>query len=181
MKRIKVLEWERISLIVPERQDAILWYEWINDIENQTFLNQRWALISLESEYDYYDDLKNKKDSKTFSIMINENWKIIWNISLFSISEKNRNATVWVLLWDKKEQNKWYGTESLKLILKYAFEVLWLHKVKIQVLSINPRAKAVYEKVWFKICGVLKDEFFDWEKYSDEINLEIFRKDFLQN
>lgn len=102
MERIEVMTWERVSLVVPEREDAKIWYKQMNDIENQIFLNQRWKIFLLESEYDYYDNLKNLNNQKTFSIMIRESWKIIWNISLFDISEKNRNATLWVLLWDKE-------------------------------------------------------------------------------
>lgn len=181
MERIEVMTWERVSLVVPEREDAKIWYKQMNDIENQTFLWQMWKIFLLESEYDYYDNLKNLNNQKTFSIMIRESWKIIWNISLFEISEKNRNATLWVLLWDKEEQNKWYWTETLNLILKYGFEVLWLHKIKLEVLVTNKRAKKVYEKVWFKEVWIFKEDIFDYEKYIDKIIMEIMRKDYFSN
>ena len=95
MERIIVLKWEKVALVVPEREDSVLWYKFINDIENQIFLNQRWRLASLEAEYEYYDNLKNRNDKKMLSIMILESKKISWSISLCDISEKNNNAVLW--------------------------------------------------------------------------------------
>ena len=43
MKRIKVLEGEKVALVVPEREDVEVWYRWINNLENQIFLAQRTA------------------------------------------------------------------------------------------------------------------------------------------
>lgn len=178
MERLEVMIGEKVSLVIPEREDSKIWYKWINDIENQILLNQRWATILIESEYDYYDNLKNFKNQKTFSIMIRENSKIIWNISLFDISDKNRNSEMWILICDKSEQNKWFWTEAIKLILKYWFEILGLHKIKLYVLSVNSRAKFVYEKIWFKQIWVAKEEVWDGKKYIDKIFMEIFREDF---
>lgn len=179
MERIEIMIWEKISLVVPEREDVKVWYKGINDIENQIFLNQRWALISLEAEYEYYDKLKTLKNQKTFSIMIRENGKIIWNVSLMEISDKNRNAEMWIMICDKTEQNKGYWTEAVELILKYWFEVLGLHKIRLLVLSTNSRAKYVYEKIWFRETWIFMEEIWDWEKYIDKIFMEIFRKDFM--
>lgn len=60
----------------------------------------------LESEYDYYDRLKTTKTQKTFSIMIRESGKIIGNVSLMDVSDKNRNAEMGIMICDKSEQNK---------------------------------------------------------------------------
>lgn len=181
MERIIVLKWEKVALVVPEREDSVLWYKFINDIENQIFLNQRWRLASLEAEYEYYDNLKNRNDKKMLSIMILESKKIIWSISLFDISEKNNNAVLWVLLWDKQEQNKWFWTETISLMLKYWFEVLGLHKIKLEALETNSRAIRVYEKCWFKEYWRAKEEYFDWDKYFDTVCMEILRKDYFSS
>ncbi|PZM84978.1 hypothetical protein DLH72_02580 [Candidatus Gracilibacteria bacterium] len=181
MERIEVMIGERVSLVVPEREDAKVWYKQMNDIENQVFLNQRGKIFLLEQEYDYYDSLKNQINRRMFGIMVKETGKIIGNLSLFDISEINRNAVLGVLLGDKTEQNKGYGTEALNLILKYGFEVLGLHKIKLEVLATNSRAKKVYEKVGFKEVGIFKEDIFDYEKYIDKIIMEIMRKDYFLN
>lgn len=37
MNRIKVMTWNTVSLVVPEKEDAQVWYEGINNIETQAF------------------------------------------------------------------------------------------------------------------------------------------------
>jgi hypothetical protein len=38
-KRVRVLEGERVSLVLPEREDADLWYHGLNDLEVQQYLS----------------------------------------------------------------------------------------------------------------------------------------------
>lgn len=64
-------------------------------------------------------------------------------------------------------------------MLKYGFENLGLYKVKLEVQSRNFRAIRVYEKCGFQVSGILKNEIFDGEKFSDMTCMEIFRDDFL--
>ncbi len=178
MKRIKILEWENISLVVPEREDIILWYEWINNIDTQTSLGQYWNIYYKEDEEECYENLRKDKTLKTFSIFVNKLEKTIWNISLMNIDNMSRNAEIWIMISDKDEQNKWYWTEALKLILKYAFEVLGLHKVCLKFIDFNKRAEKVYDKVWFKKVWILKDERYIFWKYNDVILMELLKSDY---
>ena len=177
MKRIKVLEGEKVALVVPEREDVEVWYRWINNLENQIFLGQRWRIMTLEKEYEYYDKL-DFEQQKTFSIMALEEKEIIWSFSLMNISFFDRVAFMWIMICDNSYKNKWFGRETVKLILKYWFEVLGLHKIKLEYLSTNIKAKKVYEKSWFKECWVWKEDIFDWEKYVDKVCMEILRTDY---
>jgi RimJ/RimL family protein N-acetyltransferase len=54
------------------------------------------------------------------------------------------------------------GTESVRMIVGYAFETLGLHRIELQVYAFNPRARRVYEKVGFVAEGVLRDAL-RWE------------------
>lgn len=181
-ERVKVLIWEKISLVVPEKKDINLWYKWVNDIETQTFISANfWKIFYKEDEEEYYENLRKKENDITFSIMINENWKIIWNTSLHNISYKNRNCLFWISIFDKENQNKWYWTETVKLVLKYAFEVLWLNKVKLTYVWLNERGKKVYERVGFREVGRLKDEVYIKWSYYDDVLMEIFREEFIFN
>lgn len=49
------------------------------------------------------------------------------------------------------------GTEATRLIVGYGFERLGLHRISLEVYSVNPRARRVYQKVGFVAEGVLRD------------------------
>jgi len=145
--RVKILTWERVSLVVPEKQDAEIWQRWLNNPEIQSYL---WvifgSIISKEREETYYEKLNKDNSQLTFSIYIEEIDKIIWNISLMKIDYRNMHTELGIAITDLENQDKWYGTESIKLILKYAFEILGLKKVYLKLIDTNTRAKKSMKK-----------------------------------
>lgn len=61
------------------------------------------------------------------------------------------------------------GTEAIGLVLDLAFEGLGLHRVGLTVLSINPRAQAMYEGLGFQTEGRLREAFRDGDRRCDGI------------
>ena len=57
-----------------------------------------------------------------------------------------------------KQQNKHYGTEAMKAIMKYGYNKLNLDGFELNVYSTNPRAIHCYENVGFQKDGVGKTE-----------------------
>ncbi|MGH3207419.1 MAG: GNAT family N-acetyltransferase [Trebonia sp.] len=49
------------------------------------------------------------------------------------------------------------GTEATRLIVGYGFECLGLHRISLEVYAFNPRARRAYEKVGFRVEGVLRE------------------------
>ncbi len=87
-------------------------------------------------------------------------------------------------LGERKYWSKGYGTDAMRIILRYAFTELNLHRVSLDTFEYNPRAIRSYEKAGFKIegrvrqllnregrrwdviyMGILREE---WEKIRDE-------------
>ncbi|MCD5382598.1 GNAT family N-acetyltransferase [Candidatus Gracilibacteria bacterium] len=179
MERIEVLSSKNISLVVPEKQDIKLWYQGVNNIETQKYLGSMFGqVISLEAEEDYFNKLKNDQSIRQFCIYVKPKSKIIGNISLMEIDFQNRKANFGIAIFDEKSRGKGYGTESIKLILEYAFEVLGLNKINLGFIEFNERARAVYEKIGFKYAGTLKQDFYQGGKYYDHILMEIFFDNF---
>jgi len=65
-------------------------------------------------------------------------------------------------------------------LLKYAFEVLNLHKVSLEVFSFNPRAERVYVKSGFILEGVRREDFRFEEDYFDTKIYGILKSDYAQ-
>ncbi len=62
-----------------------------------------------------------------------------------------------------------YGSEAIGLVLGLAFDGLGLHRVGLEVLSINPRAQALYEGVGFRVEGRLREAYRDGDRWCDGI------------
>ncbi len=178
-KRVKIIEWKAVSLVVPEKEDIELWYRGVNDIETQSYLwSMFWTITSRESEEEYYNFLNKDEKQLTFSIFINNNETIIWNVSLMKIDYKNSHTELWIAVLDKNNQNKWYWSESIELIQKYVFEVLWLNKLYLRYISSNDRAWKVYYKLGFKEAWRMKDHNYVLWEYHDDVFMEITKNEY---
>ncbi|MCB5182499.1 GNAT family N-acetyltransferase [Streptomyces antimicrobicus] len=54
------------------------------------------------------------------------------------------------------------GTEATRLLVGHGFEALGLHRISLEVYAFNPRARRAYEKVGFRVEGVMRDALL-WE------------------
>ncbi len=174
-ERVKILEGERVALALLEREDSLLWFRYMNDLEVQQFLSVGGNLLSKEAEQDYYDMVTKDPKMRIFAICV-EGEKNIGNISL-SINQKNRNAEMGIVIFNKDYRSQGYGTESIQLLLKYAFEILGLHKVYLNLVSYNERAGKAYQKAGFKEIGRRKEHWYFYGKYHDVIEMEIMRSE----
>lgn len=60
-----------------------------------------------------------------------------------------------------------YGTESIELVLGFAFDGLGLHRVELEALSINTRAISLYENIGFRPEGRRRDAYRDGDGWCD--------------
>lgn len=76
-----------------------------------------------------------------------------------------------------------YGREAIALMLQFAFapapQGLGLHRLSLDVLSINPRARMLYESLGFVQEGVLRDAASDGEGgFCDAIIMSILEDEY---
>jgi len=93
--------------------------------------------------------------------------------------EVTRNVNFRILI-GKSGQGKGIGSEATQMLLKYAFEVLNLHKVSLEVFSFNPRAERVYVKSGFILEGVRREDFRFEEDYFDTKIYGMLKSDYAQ-
>ena len=65
----------------------------------------------------------------------------------------------------------------VRVIRDFAFEVLGLHRLELEVFSFNPRAQAVYRKAGFRVEGVRRDAVLDGQTYADAIEMAILEEE----
>jgi len=71
-----------------------------------------------------------------------------------------------------------YGTEGIQLVLGMAFDGLGLHRVELDVLSINARAKSLYENLGFVVEGRRRDAYRDGDGYCDAIMMAMLEDEY---
>jgi RimJ/RimL family protein N-acetyltransferase len=79
--------------------------------------------------------------------------RLIGFIGLDGIWWAHGDAFVGIGIGDPEYRGKGYGTDALRVILRYAFTELNLHRVSLDVFEYNSRAIRCYEKAGFVVEG----------------------------
>lgn len=107
--------------------------------------------------------------------------EMIGEIVLDRIDEQVRCANVRISV-RTGHRGRGYAREAMMLVLRFAFapppEGLGLHRVGLEVLSINPRAFALYESLGFATEGRRRDDHLDGSWYCDTIIMGILEDEY---
>lgn len=181
MENIVRLKGDKINLCTFRKdQEALeLYTKWMNDESILHFIGRNYRVLSIGEEERYV----NKEDSElnpNFNIVEASTDKLIGNCGLhFKIW--NRCAILGICIGEPEGRDKGYGTEVIKMLVKFAFEQLNAHRVGLSLNGDNKRALRCYEKAGFRLCGVEHDAGFYDRHYCDVLNMEILEHDYLSD
>lgn len=84
-----------------------------------------------------------------FIIITEEGKHPIGSVYLRDVDRKEQRAEYGIFIGETEALGKGYGTEALRLMLRFAFEELHLKLLTLRVLARNVTARGVYEKAGF--------------------------------
>jgi RimJ/RimL family protein N-acetyltransferase len=155
------------------------YYQWINTPEINQFLETRYIPRSLENIKDYVKQMDGKSNEVLFAICDLETQKHVGNIKIGPINWIHGFADLSLLIGDRKFWGKGIGTEAIKLVSKFAFDTLNLHKMKAGCYEHNIGSMKAFKKAGFTIEGQLKKQWKLNGGYCDQILLGLCAEDFI--
>lgn len=107
----------------------------------------------------------------------NDNSNIFLGITrLMYIDFKSKNTEFGIYIGEKKFQGNGIGSKALNLTIRQAFDELGLFKIYLKVNSNNIKAINLYKKFGFITEGVLKEHYFEDNKFQDISYMSLFNK-----
>lgn len=152
-------------------------YQWLNDAEVTRLTQADYSLPVTKAQVQEMFKEAIRGERLFFAIETKDG-TLIGDTALHPIDEKNRVGELLITIGEKEYWNKGYGTDTIRLVLKLAFEEVNLQKVELKVLEYNERAIRVYEQCGFKREGVRRRAFFRDGRYYDQILMSILREEF---
>lgn len=178
MNEKPILIGERVVLRPITVADAAGMFEGLADEEGMRLTGTQ-DTFTFEQVEAFCDRISKADDRYDYAVTLKEDpgSKYIGEVVLNEVDEENRSASFRIAMQSKAVYGKGYGTESTKLILKFGFETLKLHRIELEVYDFNPRAQHVYEKVGFVKEGVRRDVLMWQGKYQSAILMSILEDD----
>ena len=173
-----------------ERKDIAVINKWRNDPDLIAMLGAPFRYINSEVDIQWFESyMKSRANAVRCAIVKDCEDIIIGLISLVPVDMLNQSAMLHIMIGDKDERNKGAGTFAVSEMLKHAFMNMNLHRVELETLESNERARHLYAKLGFVQEGIkrravykdgrfvnkvmysiLKEEYEEHEKYVGEKN-----------
>lgn len=106
--------------------------------------------------------------------------RLIGVVGLGGISWSHGDCWVGIVLGERADWGRGYGTDAMAILLRFAFTELNLHRVGLSVFSYNPRAIRSYEKLGFQYEGCARQAIRRDGQYWNEIFMGIRRDAWMQ-
>lgn len=167
-----------LSPIRADDEAVELYTKWVNDESINGWIGKSNCVYTLEDEQQW----AQKNHGIKFNIVLKSDYtsdgleKLIGNCGFTSVN--NKSGTIGVLIGEEIGRDKGYGTEVIKLLIKFGFEELNLHRISLTLNSENNRAFRCYLKAGFKEYGRAHEELYFHGHYADRIYMEILEQDY---
>ncbi len=115
-----------------------------------------WDELAEAQFVSWYGSRGDQQDRLDLAVVDRASGQCVGEVVLNEWSAANSSCSFRILV-GPLGRDRGLGTESVRLIIGYAFERLALHRISLEVYSFNPRARHVYDKVGFIAEGVLRD------------------------
>ncbi len=113
-----------------------------------------------------------------FSIRALEDNRLLGDINIDVINDwGSRDSFVGLGIYNREDWGKGYGTDAMKVMLRFAFTEMNLRRVTLTVFEYNPRAIRSYEKVGFRHEGRMRGRLVKDGKRWDMLFMGILYED----
>jgi diamine N-acetyltransferase len=176
---------ERIRFRAVERDDLPIFVKWINDPE----VNQGIGIYlpyAMADENDWFEAM-HKRPASEHNLAIEvkevnpqdvETWMMIGSCGFMNYDQRNASAEFGIMIGEKSFWNQGYGTEAVRLLVKFGFQSINLNRIYLRVLENNPRAIRCYEKAGFTHEGRQRQADYRDGRYIDLLVMSILRSEF---
>lgn len=114
-------------------------------------------------------------DQPRFAIRTLADDRLIGLLGLYTIFPAQREAFMGIQIGERAYWGNGYGTDALRVLLRYAFDELNLYRISLSVLEGNERAMRSYEKCGFRYEGRERQVWVYDGRRWDEIYMGLLR------
>jgi RimJ/RimL family protein N-acetyltransferase len=172
----RLLSGELVRLTWARPEDAVIMTRWREDAEYMRMVDTDW-MRPASAEDSPLGRAGVAPNGVEFRIRAVPDDRLIGFVALHSIEWNNQVGEISIGIGCSADWGKGYGTEALRLALRFAFDELNLNRVWLTVIGYNTRAVRAYEKVGFRHEGVLRQAGLRDGKRYDLLVMGLLREE----
>jgi ribosomal-protein-alanine N-acetyltransferase len=177
----------RVSLFPFEETElnSSLYLKWMNDKENVKTIGRNDYLlpVNIEKLRAYVQGLDRSKTA-FFGIYFSDSqasqekskMSFVGTLKIYDIDFESRKASIGIMVGERNLWGKGIASEAISISCDYCFKTLNFHKVCAGYFQTNTGMEKAFAKNGFEVEGVLKEHFFDLEKFQNVVLVAKMRK-----
>ena len=157
----------RLRAFEPEDDPVVL--GWLNDPEVQQHHGTRYPRGLAEFRRRNENPQGIRYSSANFAVEALDDGKLVGEVWLGCEHPEMRVGDLGITIGDKSRWDKGYGTDTMRTVCRFGFEMMNLHRIELHVFSENLRARRAYQKAGFREEGLLREAVFKFGHYMDDV------------
>ncbi|WP_433389329.1 GNAT family N-acetyltransferase [Micromonospora sp. KLBMP9576] len=158
-----------VGLRPMEPDDAAALWRWHSDPDVMRWLDDGYpeSLAQVTARYEQRE--RNSYEHVLFGIETLAEKRLIGLVKLGDAAPETGDAELDIYIGEKECWGRGYGTEATRLICRYGFDKMRLHRITLWVADENAAAIHVYQKVGFVEEGRAREAFRRDGRWHDMI------------
>ncbi len=132
---------------------------------------------SVKSTQEWLEKHMEDELAHAFAIHTLEDDRLIGDIGLDGVNWPHGDTFVGISIGEREFWGRGYGTDAMRVILRYAFHELNLQRVTLNVFAYNQRAVRSYEKAGFTLEGRMRGGVLREGRRWDVLYMGILREE----
>lgn len=173
----ELLYGEQVFLARPTPEDIPVIAGWSHDTGYYRSLRRGISYPETAAAYDeWFSSMIKEESGFPFSIRRRSDDALVGWLAIREIYWQARHCT-FVIGVDPAHQRRGYGTDAVRVMLRYAFQELNLNRVELAVIQYNEAGIRAYQNVGFKHEGTLHASVYRDGEYYDVLMMGMLRAD----
>jgi RimJ/RimL family protein N-acetyltransferase len=165
-----------VRLAAPDRDDAHAFARWSQDADYQRCLDTDYARpYSPETFLERFNPGRESHNAVLFHLRTLQDDRLIGFVVIHSIEWNNQAGLLSIGIGDPDYRGRGYGSDALRLALRYAFDELNLYRVGLDVIAGNAAAIRAYERAGFRREGSARGAVLRDGQRQDRVLMGILR------
>jgi RimJ/RimL family protein N-acetyltransferase len=149
---------ERVRLAAVTEEDLELLARWRADSIFLRLYDAEVAMPKTETQLrKWLDERQTNPTAYLFGIRLLGDDRLIGHCDVDGIAWTHRAGWISIGIGDADDRGRGYGAEALRMLLRFAFHELNLHRVQLTVFSYNTRAITTYQGLGFTHEGTFRE------------------------
>jgi RimJ/RimL family protein N-acetyltransferase len=176
---VPFIKGDKLDLLPINIENIDLYFKWINHQDVRMFSRNE-IPVSKANLKKWFEPKEGLPTSIGFEVWHKKDSKTIGIGGLNHIEYIPGKANMWLEIGEPQYWNRGLATESVKLILDYAFKEINLHKIFAGIFVPNVASWKCAEKVGFNLEGIIKNDVYVKGKHYDTKKYAMFKDDWLK-